>query len=519
MQALDAGFVWIERRFDRVFGATCNPMRHLGTLGFLMFWLLAASGVYLFARFDTSIDGAYDSIGRLSHSEWWFGGWLRSLHRYAADAFVVVVVLHALREFAAGRFRGYRAFSWISGVPLVWLLYASGVDGYWLVWDARAQFSALATAEWFHVLGVGAEPMVRNFLGADRVPDRMFSLFVFLHIGLPLALLAGMWIHVQRLGRPRTLTPGALVKGFTAMLLGISLARPAMSEVPWNTMQVPVSVAQDWFLLFWQPLMYATSPATLWILLVGASLLLVALPWLAPKTSEAVATAATAAVVSPLNCNGCGRCVDDCPYQAVLLAPHATRRHAFQAVVMADRCAACGICAGACPSSTPFRANAELVSGIDLPGLSVDTMRTRLEAALAALSGAGRVVLVGCDGGPALEPLADARTATLRLPCLGMLPPSFIEYALRSGAEGVLLAGCGEGECRYRQGLEITAERLAGSREPHLRASVPRERLHTLGGAARDTAAIGDALAGFRDALAALGTPPLAAPKRTRLMT
>mgnify|MGYP003704872893 CR=1 FL=1 len=53
----------------------------------------------------------------------------------------------------------------------------------------RAAVSALATAEWLHALGIGAEPMTRNFLGTDQLPDRLFSLFVFLHVGLPLALL------------------------------------------------------------------------------------------------------------------------------------------------------------------------------------------------------------------------------------------------------------------------------------------------------------------------------------------
>ena len=185
-------------------------LRHLGALGFLLFWLLAASGITLYIRFDTSVAGAYDSIGEL---EWWFGGVLRSMHRYAADAFVVVVAAHLVRELIAGRFRGLRAFSWISGVPLVWLMYASGIVGTWLVWDARAQFSALATAEWFTSAGLGVEPMARNFLGTEQISDRLFSLFVFLHIGLPLALLAGMWVHVQRLGRPATVAPRALALG------------------------------------------------------------------------------------------------------------------------------------------------------------------------------------------------------------------------------------------------------------------------------------------------------------------
>jgi len=404
--------------------------------------MLAASGIYLYIRFDTSVAGAYDSIGEL---EWWFGGVLRSLHRYAADAFVVVVALHLVRELLAGRFRGFRAFSWISGVPLVWLLYASGIVGTWLVWDARAQFSAQATAEWMLALGIGAEPMARNFLGAEQISDRLFSLFVFLHIGLPLALLAGMWVHVLRLGRPATVAPRALALGMLGMLLALALLHPVASGARWDPAVVPQALQTDWFVLFLHPLMYATSPAFLWLAVGGATAALIALPYLARRP------AAPAARVDPANCNGCGRCVADCPYEAVILVGKRAR-------VFDERCAACGICAGACPSATPFRSVAELASGIDLPDLTVDELRRRMQRALPA----GEIVF-SCEG---------TRAGGIVLRCLAMLPPSFVEYALRHGARRVRAVGCRDGECAWRIGLELAAERFAGTREPHLRPNV-----------------------------------------------
>jgi len=418
------------------------PLRHLGALGFALFWILAASGIYLYIRFDTSVAGAYDSIGEL---EWWFGGVLRSLHRYAADAFVVVVAAHFVRELLAGRFRGFRAFTWISGVPLVWLLYASGIVGYWLVWDARAQFSAQATAEWVLALGLGAEPMARNFLGAGQLSDRLFSLFVFLHVGLPLALLAGMWVHVQRLGRPATVAPQRLALGLAGVLLALALLQPATSTARWDPLGVPQALPLDWFLLFPHPLMYATSATTLWLLAGAGTLLLVALPYLARRP------AAPAAVVDPANCNGCGRCVVDCPYEAVTMTPAG-------ASVLAARCAACGICAGACPSSTPFRSVRELVSGIDLPDFSVHDLRRRLQASLPA-----EEIVFSCE---------HSRAGGIALRCLAQLPPSFIEYALRNGARRVRTVGCREGECEWRLGMVLSQERFAGRREPHLRTTV-----------------------------------------------
>lgn len=419
-----------------------EPVRHLGALAWLLFWFLAASGVYLYIRFDTRLAGAYASIDAL---EWWFGGLLRSVHRYAADAFVVVTLAHIVNELARGRFRGLRAFTWISGVPLVWLLYASGLVGYWLVWDARSQLSFVATLEW---LGLGA--------ASERAPlDRLFSLFVFLHIGLPLALLAGMWVHVQRLGQPKTVPPRALGWGMAGTLLLLAALRPAASEAPWDPASAAQGLAIDWFYQFLHPLMYATSAPVVWIFVAGASALLLLVPYIAKPRELVVAR------VNPANCNGCGRCVADCPYQAVLLSD------ARKAVVVADRCAACGLCAGACPSSTPFRSAAVLLSGIDLPDLTVNALRERMRATLA--SGATEIVF-RCENAA-----TGAEKDGIALRCLAMLPPAFVEYALRHGAREVRAVGC-EPECAYRLGMDLCDARFAGTREPHLRATVRAQR-------------------------------------------
>jgi coenzyme F420-reducing hydrogenase delta subunit len=95
-----------------------------------------------------------------------------------------------------------------------------------------------------------------------------------------------------------------------------------------------------------------------------------------------------------------------------------------------------------------------------------------------------------------------------------MLPPSFVEYALRNGADGVLLAGCREGECAYRLGAELTLARMRGEREPHLRANVPRERLRFAWLARGEEPALAAALEEFRGSLAGAERRPSQPPKR-----
>lgn len=457
----------LDHRFDAAFGAGANPLKQLGALAFLLLWLLAVSGVILYALLDTSAQGAWRSIEALSRDPWSAGSALRGLHRYGADAFVLLMVLHLAREWALGHQRGFRAYSWLTGVVLLPLAYASAIGGFWLHWDRLGQFSAVATAEWLDALPWLASPLARNFLQGG-VSDRLFSLFVFVHLGVPLLLVFACWAHVQRIARARVFPARSLATGTLLVLLALAFVVPVQSQGPAELATAPQRLDFDWLLLFLHPLVAATSAQVAWVLaavLLGG---LLALPLLHRKPASAVAR------VEPRHCSGCGRCVEDCPYEAITLVPHPLRRAGGgMAQVNAALCASCGICAGACPSSTPFRKTEALLTGIDMPQQPVALLRERLRRGLAA---GKRSVVFGCDHGARFEPAADSPVLAIGLPCIAMLPPSFVEYALREGAHGVVVAGCRPGACEFRLGQRWMDERLQGSREPHLRGTVPAAR-------------------------------------------
>jgi ferredoxin/coenzyme F420-reducing hydrogenase delta subunit len=494
---------WIEQTYDKAFGAKDNPLRQLGTLAFLALWLLALTGIWLYIVLDTSVAGAHESIAAMSRSPWSPGGLVRSLHRYAADAFVLFTAAHLLRELLLGRWRHFRRFSWLTGTALLPLIAISAIGGFWLNWDRLGQFSAIATAEWVDALPLLANPFARNFIGAAAVNDRLFSLFVFVHLGVPLLLVYGLWFHIQRITRAAVFPPRVLGFGAVAMLLALCVLAPVASQGPADLTRVTAELSIDWLLLWVHPFMYASSAELTWALALGSFVALFVLPFLPTRvTREPVA------VVDPQNCNGCERCFADCPYAAITMVPHPNQRIGRQlAVVDADLCASCGICAGACPSSTPFRRGDALATGIDMPQLPIDALRRQLRDGLAAMPAAQSIAVFSCRSGADACALQANDTLVLPLICTGQLPPSFVEYALRDGAAGVVVATCRDGGCEFRLGARWTAERLIGTREPHLRADVPTEQVLLVPADVGEEAVLAEAVAAMRDRLKQIKAP------------
>jgi NAD(P)H-flavin reductase/quinol-cytochrome oxidoreductase complex cytochrome b subunit len=277
-------FMRIENMFNVAFGDKLNPFYHLGTISFWQFWLLAGTGIYLYIFADTGIDHAFSSVERITHNQWWAGGIMRSIHRYATDGMILTMMLHLLRHFAYDRYRGFRAFSWLTGVALIWLVYIAGINGFMLVWDKLAQFVVIATAEWFDILPMFNGSLIRNFLYDESVNSRLFTLLAFVHLGAPLIVVFIMWIHVQRVPRAHINPPRSIAIAVTLMFIALALVKPILSQGGKADMSVvPTNIAFDWFELPVLALVYVTNPLHLWFWVLGLTGLLFLTPWLPPK--------------------------------------------------------------------------------------------------------------------------------------------------------------------------------------------------------------------------------------------
>ena len=339
-------FLAAERTFNRVFGDKLNPFYYLGAIAYYLLWIVVGTGLYLYIFFKTGVHEAYESVDSLTRDPWLVGGLMRSFHRYASDAMVLAMVLHLVRHFVFDHYRSFRWFSWISGVILLWLVYVSGINGYMLPWDQTAQFVTVATAEWLDWLPVFSGALIRNFITPDTVNDRLFSLLSFLHIGLPLGVLALLWVHTQRVPGARTHPPRPIWIGLALALLVLSIVKPAVSGAPADLASAPTTVAFDWFYLTVYPLLYRWSPGGMWGMVGVLTLLMLILPWLPPKRrakddlhllvrpdnrivparpGETILEAALReGIAFPYECRngGCGQCKCTVAYGSVEQGPH-----------------------------------------------------------------------------------------------------------------------------------------------------------------------------------------------------
>lgn len=287
-RALRRVFMAVEALFNRAFGDRLNPFYHLGSLTFYLFWIVCGTGLYLYVFFDTSVEGAYHSVDSLTHGQWFAGGVVRSVHRYASDAMVVTMLLHLARYWAFDRMRGFRWFSWVSGIALLWLVFTAGANGYMLPWDKLAQFVTQASFEWFDWLPGFGGTLIRNFIYDHNVSNRLFSLLVFIHIGVPLLTLLLIWVHVQRVPKAATQPPRQIALSVAVMLVAMALAQPVASQGgPAHMALEPAQLLLDWFLLALYPLVYAWPIQLVWAAVLGATALLVVAPWLPPRRAGA----------------------------------------------------------------------------------------------------------------------------------------------------------------------------------------------------------------------------------------
>jgi quinol-cytochrome oxidoreductase complex cytochrome b subunit len=207
---------WPDNPLDRSLVMTSNIFLHLhsvkvsrkslrwsysfglGVISAILFGVLVFTGILLMFYYVPSVERAYPTMKEIQLSVP-LGQFTRNMHRWAAHAMVLAVILHMVRVFYTGAYKPPREFNWSVGVVLLLLTLGSSFTGYLLPWD---QLSYWAITVGTNIAGYAplAGPAMRQILlGGVEVGQNTLIRFYTLHIALlPTLMVLLVSLHLWR---------------------------------------------------------------------------------------------------------------------------------------------------------------------------------------------------------------------------------------------------------------------------------------------------------------------------------
>jgi quinol-cytochrome oxidoreductase complex cytochrome b subunit len=207
---------WPDNPLDRSLVMTSNVFFHLhpvkvsrkslkwsysfglGIISAILFGVLIFTGVLLMFYYVPSVERAYPTMKEIQLSVP-LGQFTRNMHRWAAHAMVLTVILHMARIFYTGAYKPPREFNWVIGVVLLLLTFGASFTGYLLPWDQLSYWAITVGTNIAGYAPVAGQEIRQTLLGGTEVGQNTLIRFYTLHIAaLPLLIILFVSIHLWR---------------------------------------------------------------------------------------------------------------------------------------------------------------------------------------------------------------------------------------------------------------------------------------------------------------------------------
>ena len=200
-------------------------------------------------------------------------------------------------------------------------------------------------------------------------------------------------------------------------------------------------------------------------------------------------------------CDKCKRCIEECPYGSYSLDPNG-----FPALDL-TKCRQCGNCMGICP-----------LSAISMRNLTIAQLAAQVRAVKPSYLGKEEPVILAflcrndayhaAQAAAHMTPGVSRNVFFIKLPCAGSVNNALIADALAFGIDGILIAGCKDGQCHFIKGNQLVKTRSEDLAEKLKKMVMEpqRVRLETL--EIRDSQRYVELIRGYVEELRRMGPNP-----------
>ncbi|MFZ5868243.1 MAG: hydrogenase iron-sulfur subunit [Thermodesulfobacteriota bacterium] len=206
-------------------------------------------------------------------------------------------------------------------------------------------------------------------------------------------------------------------------------------------------------------------------------------------------------VVDKTKCDQCKRCMEECPFSAFVFD-----EKGFPTPDLA-KCRQCGNCMGLCPLAVvSLGHNTIKQTAAQIGAINTAFMGGKEPTVVAFLckNDAYKAARAAADQGFAVPP----NVIFLKVPCAGAVNNALIADALSAGIDGVLVAGCPDGQCHYVKGSQLVQKRSGDLADKLKKMMIDPARVKFATLEIRDARNYADLMQSYIEELKAMGPNP-----------
>lgn len=245
--------------------AKSNPFYALGPIFYLIWFIVMATGLILMMWYVPTKAGAYDSILRIQHLIP-FGGLIRGMHKYGADAMIIAATMRMYRMFLRADYKPNKELNIAIGLITLLLAMYSGLTGYLLIWNQRAYWATKVFVTFptymdqFPLMGDFYQPLEKSlhmgwntaeFLlgGGGAITQETITRFYSIHIAFSLIPLIFVELYFFKHAFARISINWIKRLTIVAMLVIVATILPAAIGARSNPDVTPLPILSDWYFL------------------------------------------------------------------------------------------------------------------------------------------------------------------------------------------------------------------------------------------------------------------------------